>query len=122
MPERLTEERIARNEATFRQANERIAEAAEGLEVQSLVPFICECANPACRELLSLSLDAYRAVREDPRRFLNAPGHHQAALGAAKVVERRDGYEVVEKVGHAGEVAEQIERDGGVSVRERRAD
>ena len=116
MPDRLTEERIARNDAIFRDANERIgAFAAEQELADETLPFICECADMSCHEIVKVRLDAYREVRSNPRRFLNAPGHQVAALGTAPVVERHSGYFVVEKQGHAGEVAEELaptERQG----------
>lgn len=105
----LSAERIARNDAIFRTANEGISQVAEAQEMQDLVPFICECADPACVEIVRLSLAAYLHVREDPRTFLNVPGHQASAQGWAQVVEGHDRYVVVVKVGPAGEVAEQLE-------------
>jgi hypothetical protein len=104
----LSAERIARNDAIFRNANEGISEAAETLEMDR-VPFICECADPACREIVQLSMQEYRGIREDPRLFLNVRGHEASAQGWAQVVEKHDRYVVVLKVGPAGEVAEQLE-------------
>jgi hypothetical protein len=48
-------------------------------------------------------------VRANPRWFINIPGHQAHGLGVAQVVRERDGYVIVEKVGHAGEVAEDLE-------------
>ena len=108
----IREERIARNDAAFRTANERIREAAEQYEITEQVPFFCECADPACREIVHLALDEYEAIRSEPRRFFNAPGHQVAAQGAADVLEQNDRYVVLDKTGRAGEVAEDLdERD-----------
>lgn len=107
--DRLTQERIARNEATFRDANEDIAGTAAALRVDVAVPFICECADPTCKEFIRLPLDDYEEIRAHPRRFLNAPGHHVAAQGMADVIAERDGYVIVEKTGYAGEVAEALD-------------
>lgn len=107
--ERLIEERIALNNATFRNANERISAAAGVYDVDMPVPFICECADGSCSEIVRLELDEYEEIRADSRHFLNAPGHHAAAQGAAVVVEERDGYVIVEKVGHAGDVVEALD-------------
>ena len=116
MPDRLTEERIARNDALFRDANERIKTfAVEYSPREGPVPFICECADRQCQDIVRLRLDEYENVRSNPRWFINVPGHQVAALGAATVVETHNEYVVVEKVGHAGEVAEQlanVEREG----------
>ena len=109
--EGLSAERIARNDAIFRKANEKIREAAERFEVDTKVPFICECADPKCRKILQLTLPEYRAVRSDARRFINAPGHEAAAQGWGEVVARFDGYVTEEKVAVAGEIVEQLEHE-----------
>ena len=106
--DKRTEERIARNDATFRDANERIRNAAEEHGVAAAVPFVCECADESCREIVQMSVEDYGEVRSNPRWFLNAPGHDAAARGSVEVVASRGGYVVVEKVGHAGEVAEDL--------------
>jgi len=104
-------ERIARNDAIFRQANEDIDAVAEAEGIEDRVPFICECADPACREIIQMSIGEYVEIRRDPRLFLNVPGHEASAQGWGQVVERHGGYVVVEKIGPAGEVAEQLEGD-----------
>ena len=73
------------------------------------MPFICECAEPSCREVVRLTLAAYREVRGDPRHFVNVPGHQVAAGAAGRVVAQHDGYVVVEKIGYAGQVAEELD-------------
>ena len=105
----LSAERIGRNDAIFRNANEGISEAAEAENFEDAVPFVCECADPACRDLIQMTLQEYGAVRRDPRTFLNVPGHEAAAQGWAQAVERHERYVVVVKIGPAGEVAEQLE-------------
>ena len=111
-PDEFTQERIARNDATFREANERIRESAEEYEIGDDVPFFCECADPECREIAQLSLAEYEAVRSAPRRFINLPDHEVNARGAVVVVSRNDRYVVVEKIERAGEVSEDLdERD-----------
>ena len=104
----LSAERIARNDSVFRKANEGIR-AVAGEEREEPTPFICECADPACREIVFMTLAEYRAIRSNPRTFLKVPGHEAAAQGWARVVERHDNYVVVEKVGIAGEVVEQLD-------------
>jgi hypothetical protein len=105
----LTQERIALNESTFREANERIEAAADKMALVGPAPFICECADRACTEIVRLTLDDYEAVRQHPRRFFSAPGHQQLAVeaGAAVVIEHKAGYVIAEKVGEAGKVAEE---------------
>ncbi len=92
-PDLVTQERVARNDALFREANEGIQEAASKYDVLEQIPFICECADGNCRELLVLSMDEYEEIRGNPRHFLNAPGHVRAAQGAAEVVDDRGRYD-----------------------------
>src|SRR3954454_446055 len=93
-------ERVARNDATFRKANEAIEATADELGVE-VVPFICECADESCTKLILLRLEEYEAIRTDTTRFLNAVGHQTAAGPYGRVVERHDRYVVVEKLGPA---------------------
>jgi hypothetical protein len=74
------------------------------------VPFICECADPTCMEVLRVELDEYRSVRSSPRRFLKAASHGADAGPAARLVSEHEGYVVVEKLGRAGDVAESLAR------------
>jgi hypothetical protein len=101
----LREERIARNNVTFRDANEHIGAAAGVYGIDSPVPFICECADARCSEIVRLTLEQYEEVRADSRRFLNVPGHEDAA----EIVEERDGYVIVEKVGRAGDIVDALD-------------
>jgi hypothetical protein len=101
-------ERVARNDATFREANEQIEAASIGAFTEG-IPFICECAEESCTTLVRLSLDEYERVRAEPKHFLNAPGHESAAGPHAEVVERHEGYVVVEKTGRAGEIVEALD-------------
>ena len=52
----------------------------------------------------------YEAVRRDGRRFFMLDGHELAEI--EDVVERREGYVVVEKREHAGETAEAVDPRG----------
>ena len=107
--DRLMEERVAHNQATFREANERINTAAAVYDVDMPVPFICECAEPTCSEVVRLHLSQYEEIRADSRHFLNVPGHQAAAGEAAVVVKELGSYVIAEKVGHAGEIAEALD-------------
>jgi hypothetical protein len=107
--DRLIEERVAQNDAVFRDANERIGATAGAYDIRTPIPFICECADPNCTEVVTLELVEYEEIRADSRRFFNLPGHEAAAQGAAVVVTERDGYVIVEKTGRAGDVAEALD-------------
>jgi hypothetical protein len=107
-------ERVAENQVRFRAANEEISAIAQRGADLPRIPFVCECANPRCVEILRLSRPEYEAIRADGRWFLNAPGHEAAALGWGVVVDRGDGFVVVEKIGEAGDISEALDprRDG----------
>jgi hypothetical protein len=103
-----TLERIAHNQSTFREANEEIELAAERMRLYGeVVPFICECPRRECSEIMRMTLEEYESVRADPQRFATAVGHEDVSVerGAARVVDVRGEYVVVEKIGVAGEVA-----------------
>lgn len=105
-------ERVARNQNRFRQANERIEVAAQkGTDFES-VPFLCECPNLDCTEVARLTLAEYEGVRADSRRFLVVPGHEVCEVDGvtvAEVTERNRLYSVLEKIGKAGEVANDLD-------------
>lgn len=108
-----SEERKARNDATFRQANEQIRAAVEQYDPPfEYLPFICECADQSCTQIIRVRLQEYCAVREHPRRFIVLDGH-EAHDGSVNVVRQGAGYVVVEKTGQAGETAEQLAEEGG---------
>ena len=104
-------ERVGRNDASFREANERINDLAESMELEDgrMLPFLCECADVSCTQIVQLTGPEYEAIRKHPARFFNAPGHEVNAKGWARVLEERDGYVVLDKVGDAAEVAEQLD-------------
>jgi hypothetical protein len=93
------EERLAKNEALFREVNERVAEVATSFieaETQSEpIEFACECGRADCTEPIAMTLFEYEAVRAEPTRFVLVPGHEQPEIET--VVERLPTYLVVEK-------------------------
>jgi hypothetical protein len=112
------EDRIAENEALFRAMNERLAEWEERQAAPAEKHmFFCECGNRQCRERVCLTVAEYRSLRESPVRFAVLPGHVVPAV--ERVVEKREGYVVVEKEERFQRVIEQaperwtVEPDGG---------
>jgi hypothetical protein len=99
------EERVARNELAFRQANESLRTIFEDAteEAEGSYPFLCECGDRRCTDVVPVSLQVYARIREHPARFLILPGHKQ--LESERVVEEGDKYEIVEKSGVAGDLA-----------------
>ena len=96
----IAAERIAKNEAIFREANERIRDAANG----DMVAFVCECGQQTCNAPVRLSLDDHRRVREKGAWFFTLPGHDFPGL--EKIVELHPAYQIVEKLGPGRTIAE----------------
>jgi len=99
-------ERLARNESFFRQVNERISEIAGGQE-HTEQEFLCECADPACTDRISLTVGEYEAIRSRPARFVLVPGH--TAPSVEHVVGSAPNHVVVDKVGLAGNIAAELD-------------
>ena len=95
------ESRLAKNEAVFREVNERVIEIKQELGADprssELVDgLICECSDQGCLERVGpLTISAYEAVRADPRRFIIAANHQ--ALDVESVLEMNPAYWIVEK-------------------------
>lgn len=68
------EERVARNEALFREVNERIKDISADVEAP-LTDFVCECGDPECTKPVSLTPFEYEEVRRDATHFVVLPGH-----------------------------------------------
>ena len=105
----VSAERVARNNALFRVANEEIRAKAAEWNMDGLLPALCECADPRCTTVVRVTPRQYEAVRSDPRWFLNAPGHEVNDQGWAYVISENDRFVVVEKVGEVGELAEELD-------------
>jgi hypothetical protein len=102
--EDATPERIASNDVIFRDANERIRASAERYGISELVPFICECAEPECAQVVRLSLSEYEAIRSDADLLLTATGHAGTADASGLVEATRGGYQIVRRGPRAAEV------------------
>lgn len=103
------EKKRAENEATFREANERIRAAERALDPPlERVPYLCECDDVDCREPIRLTAPEYERVRDDGATFAIAPGH----AGDGDVVEEHEQYLVVRKSDGGGEVARALDPRG----------
>jgi hypothetical protein len=90
-----------RNEALFRAVNQKLRElnvVFEGFAGETAV-FVCECSRLDCIQQIELPLRVFDGVAARPECFLLVPGHEAPDLDA--VVEREDGYVIVEKTGRA---------------------
>ncbi|MGZ8782781.1 MAG: hypothetical protein ACXWZB_04715 [Gaiellaceae bacterium] len=102
------QERLARNEALFRDVNERVlAVAAVHGEDDHVYEFFCECSNADCTFQLKATLAEYEAVRAHSTRFVIAPKHQMPEIEI--VVEKSENWWVVEKQGEPGELVEELD-------------
>ena len=91
-------EKWEQNEIVFRAANESLERrASDALDLNAPAPFICECSDERCLELVHVPLGAYRTIHAEERRFVVLAGHDRPE---ERVVETHDGFVVVEKPPH----------------------
>lgn len=100
--------RSAKNESIFRAVNEQIRTISEGFsaaEDGDTVSFVCECSKIDCVATVSATLGEYLAIRAQPDQFLILAEHLDP--DQERIVTRTDRFAVVEKLGLAGELAEE---------------
>jgi hypothetical protein len=101
-------DRAARNEALFRRVNERVEEVSQAFEeILDTADFFCECAEIGCMEKIRMKIAEYEQLRAESTHFAVKPGHEVPQT--ERVVARRTGYLVVEKIGQAGERADELD-------------
>jgi hypothetical protein len=106
--ERGQQERLAMNEALFRDVNERIREISDTFgQEDATYDFLCECSDPACAERVVLTRAEYEDVRSDSTRFVVAKGH--AVPEVESVIKRAKDHVVVEKEGVAADIAVRLD-------------
>jgi hypothetical protein len=86
------DERVAANEARARVENE---ERGDWFRTHGRVLFTCECFDPDCDAMVSLSREDYEHVRGSPTTFAVKPGH--VTEDVEHVAERFDGHWITEK-------------------------
>jgi hypothetical protein len=101
--------RLARNEARFRDINERIERDLEAVvdTQDEQLPFVCECGRRGCTDTVELSLAEYERVRTDSTRFVVLPGHEIEDV--EDVVERHERYLVIRKHPETWAIVEQFD-------------
>jgi len=96
--------KAARNQALWREVNERIRLVAETSEHME---FLCECADLDCTETLNLTVGEYEHIRSSPVRFPIARGHDFPEF--ENIVDENERYSVVQKKGVAAEEAAKLD-------------
>jgi hypothetical protein len=87
--------RIARNEALYREVNERIRAVQAQIGDEERTDFLCECGREDCTQPIRLSLAEYEEIRSDPTHFAVARGHEVVDL--EHVIRETDRFSVIEK-------------------------
>jgi hypothetical protein len=109
MTETVNEKRMAQNEATFREFNQKAQKAIDEVnqiaaedngvdqyfDEQMPLHFVCECGNEKCTKRIQLTLDEYNAAHTDERTFTIAPGHEIPSI--EDLIEQQKKYSIVRK-------------------------
>jgi len=115
-PRTLNQRRFAANQTVFRRSNERLSLQRSGLLGASR-QYVCECGNNLCGDLISLLPHEYQHVRSNSTWFLIALDHEILADGSERILETHERYQVAEKSGAAGALAEALDTLSGSRVR-----
>ena len=109
---------IAERQVAFRAQNERIFASADSALMAGPIPFVCECADLDCTEIVRLSHEQYDTITQRSRHFFNITGHEASsvAAGAERILTVVENLTVVVKTGIAGDFAAQA-REGAPGVR-----
>jgi hypothetical protein len=96
----VSRERLARNQALYREVNERIVDLLD--DPSGTVDFLCECSNESCGETIALTMTEYDRVRTEPTTFVIVPGHEtpeievvRATSSSHMIVDKVDGRRAV---------------------------
>ncbi len=101
------EQRLAQNEALFREVNERVDAIAHKLGPNVPYEFLCECANADCTFRITLPTSIYEAVRSDPTQFVVLPDHFTPEV--EELIVQEETYWIVRKTGDAAEYVERLD-------------
>jgi hypothetical protein len=86
---------LVENQRRFRLANEEIDRARIELGFDGdAVPFLCECPDRSCTNVVPLRPDEYARARAETDRYVVLPGH---VPPGENVVERHNGYVITTK-------------------------
>jgi hypothetical protein len=95
---------VATKQVLFRDINEKLERLNTSFnEIIPLGDFVCECADITCIERIAMTLAEYEELRAHPTRFAVRHGH--LSPEGERVVEKRIGYTIVEKLGPASDYA-----------------
>jgi hypothetical protein len=92
--------RRAKNEALFRDINERLQDLNDDFGTSE---WLCECSDLECVERIEMTDAEYEDVRQHGAHFVLLVGHEQ--IDIERVVARHGDYVIAEKTGIGGELA-----------------
>jgi hypothetical protein len=104
----VVQDRLARNEAVFRDVNEQIESLNEMGARMRRFPVVCECAAESCAETMFVEHAFYESVRAHSERFIVKSGHVRSEVddvvdGAGEMLV------VAKKPGRPREVADETD-------------
>ena len=99
---------FAANQTVFRRSNERLNRRL-GAFAPGPAQYVCECGDESCSDLISLLAAEYEHVRSSPAWFLIALDHEILSGGSERIAETHERYQVAEKSGAAGALAEAMD-------------
>jgi 5-bromo-4-chloroindolyl phosphate hydrolysis protein len=87
--------RLTKNEALFREVNERIHALNDFGAQAERFSVVCECGQETCADVIQVNRDFYETVRAQSDRFIVVNGHVLPEIET--VVEQHEGFAVVDK-------------------------
>ena len=70
---------------------------------------MCECGDETCASQIEVTPEEYEQVRARPTRFVTAPDQQHVSSDVERIVAKHIRFWVVEKLGKAAEVAEDLD-------------
>ena len=89
------ERRLVKNEQAFRAYNER--RRALEAETDEQVPFVCECGDSSCLQMVEVTPDEWEDAHHRDDQFVVVPGPEHVFPDIEQIVDRRQSYWVVRK-------------------------
>jgi hypothetical protein len=95
-PKHATKEQIDRrthNQILFREVNNRILDLSDRFGAEDTTDFLCECSDPGCAAMVSLTVEEYRSIPAESIHFVTTPGHFEPTVD--EVIGRHDRFWIV---------------------------
>jgi hypothetical protein len=105
------QDRAAHNESRYRALNERMqAHNAVHVWVDPPMPdWVCECTSTGCMSPVRLTPAEYEAIRAESTHFFVHPSEEHVSPAVEQIVQRNERYWVVQKIGEAAELSEELD-------------